>query len=361
MSPAAGPNTISNSPKVAVVLVNYKDYAERHFLPCYESLRAQSYPKQLFQVFIVDNGSTEGSRSYLAKIAPEARILSHPENLGWAGGNNIAVRAAIKEGFDYFVTLNMDTVLDRDWLRHLVDEAQQKQELHILQSKILLHGTKKINSLGNRIQFLGYGYCNGYGVEDSTTFQYPKIDFASGASMLVKREVFEKVGLFCEEYFLYGDDLEFCWRARLAGYRVGLAEKSICHHKYDFQSILNAIYYVERNRLLTLFALEKWKTLLLMLPGLLLFEVGAVIYFSLRGKAKVMVRVIRYFLRPKTWRFILDRRRGISLFRTQRDADFVRSFSGRIIFAEIRSVPFHLIVNPLIWLYWNAIRFFIVW
>ena len=350
----------SNSSRVAVVLVNYGDYAEKYLLPCYENLRAQSYPKTLFQLFIVDNSSTEESRAHLARIAPEARTLPSAKNLGWAGGNNVALRVALKEGFDYFVMLNIDTVLDRDWLKHLVNAAEQNPELQILQSKILLYGTQKINTLGNRIQFLGYGYCNGYGEKDPAGRRYP-IDFASGASMLVKREVFERVGLFCDEYFLYGDDLEFCWRARLAGYRVGLAEKSVCQHKYDFKNILNALFYVERNRLLTLFTLEKWATLLLVLPGLLLFEIGVCTYFTFRGKAGVMARVIAYFLQPKTWKFIGRRRREVGLLRTQTDAQIVREFSGPIVFAEIRSVLFQALVNPLLWLYWNVVRFFIVW
>ena len=347
--------------RVAVILVNYKDYAQRFLAPCYEGLRARSYSKEQSTLFIVDNASTDQTQSTLKRLAPEARILPNAENLGWAGGNNVAIRLALREGFDYMVSLNMDTVLDRDWLKNLVEEAEQKQEIHILQSKILLYGTDKINSLGNRIQFLGYGYCNGYGEKDSTIRQYPAIDFASGASMLVKREVFERVGLFCDEYFLYGDDLEFCWRARLAGYRVGLAEKSVCQHKYDFKNILNALFYVERNRLLTLFTLEKWTTLLLILPGLLLFEIGVCTYFTFRGKARVMARVIAYFLQPKTWKFIGRRRREVGLLRTQTDAQIVRGFSGGIVFAEIRSVPFRFLVNPLLWFYWNVVRLFIVW
>ena len=347
-------------PRIAVILINYGDYARKHFPECWRSLSEQDFPPDRAEVFIVDNATNPESQALLREIASGARILPSAENLGWAGGNNVALRVALKEGFDYFVTLNIDTVLDRDWLKHLVNAAERNPELQILQSKILLYGTQKINSLGNRIQFLGYGYCNGYGENDSIVGRYP-IDFASGASMLVKREVFERVGLFCDEYFLYGDDLEFCWRARLAGYRVGLAEKSVCQHKYDFKNILNALFYVERNRLLTLFTLEKWATLLLILPGLLLFEIGVCTHFTFRGKAGVMARVIAYFLQPKTWKFIGRRRREVGLLRTRTDAQIVRGFSGGIVFAEIRSVLFQFLVNPLLWLYWNVVRFFIVW
>jgi len=302
--------------RVAVILVNYGDYALRFLQSCYESLLAQTFPKGQWSLFIVDNASTPESRAFLEQVAKEARILPVKGNLGWAGGNNSAIRIALREGYDYFVMLNMDVVLDGEWLKHFAEDAERRGDVEIFQSKIYLHGTDRINSFGNRIQFLGYGYCNGYGRKGPVPST--PIDFASGASMLVKREVFERCGLFCEEYFLYGEDLEFCWRARLAGYRVGLAERSICYHKYDFRNILNALYYVERNRLLSLFTLEKWGTLLLTLPALLLFEMGAFLTFTLRGKGGVFVQILHYFLQKRTWRFLRDRRRQIKRLRLSR-------------------------------------------
>lgn len=346
--------------KVAVLLVNYKDYAKRYLAPCYKSLLSQDYPRDLFEIFITDNSSTEESRASIRQIAPEARILSNTENLGWAGGNNTAIREALEIDFDYIVLLNMDTVTEKDWLIRLVEKADQRKDLHILQSKILLHGTRKINSLGNRIQFLGYGYCNGYGQEEPLPSRLP-VDFASGAAMLVKREVFEKIGLFREEYFMYGDDLEFCWRARLAGYEVGLAEDSVCHHKYDFRKVVNSIGYLERNRLLTVLTLEKWQTLLMTLPALVLFQIGVLVYFTLRGKATEMAKTALYFLKPKTWKRIRKIRTEIGQLRVRKDSEVVRAFAGRIVFSEIRSVSFYLFVNPLLWAYWNVVRLFIIW
>jgi GT2 family glycosyltransferase len=311
------------------------------------------------ELFIVDNASSPESRRRIRTIAPFARLIPSVRNLGWAGGNNKGIRIALEEGFDAVALLNMDTRVEREWLRSLVEHGQRNPDLSILQSKILLYGTYRINSLGNRIQFLGYGYCHGYGQRISLG-RPDRIDFASGASMLVKREVFERIGLFREEYFLYGEDLEFCWRARLAGYRVGLAEKSVCHHKYDFRRILNAISYVERNRLLTLLALEGIWALLLTLPALILFQIGSMIYFTCRGKGNQMLKLFRYFLKKRTWILLGARRRQAQALRILPDAQIAGGFSGVIVFAEIRSAAFHLLINPLLGIYWAAARFGII-
>ena len=105
----------------------------------------------------MDNDSTPESRRLIRGIAPSAMLLPRRENLGWAGGNNVGVRVALAEGFDFVAALNMDTVVEPSWLRELVQEALARPDLHILQSKILLFGTDRLNSMGNRIQFLGYG------------------------------------------------------------------------------------------------------------------------------------------------------------------------------------------------------------
>ena len=346
--------------RVAVILVNHKKYAQTHLPECYRSLCAQTFPRERMALFIADNESTDQTHGELARIAPEARILPSTENLGWAGGNNAALRAALAEGFDYFVLLNMDTRVEPDWLAQLVRTAQERTDLQILQSKILIHGTDRVNSLGNRIQFLGYGYCNGYGQPDSDPRRYP-VDFASGAAMGVRREVFEKIGLFQENYFMYCEDTEFCWRARLAGFRVGLAERSICHHKYNLQHVVNAIDYVERNRLLTLLTLEKVGTILLTLPALIPLQIGSILYFTLQGRGRAMGRTIRYFLNWRTWVGIACRRRQIRALRVVNDGPIVKGFAGGIVFAEYHSTTFRFLINPLLRVYWALAKRLILW
>lgn len=347
-------------PRVAIILVNYGDYAQRHFSECSLSLAGQDYPRDRIGLFITDNASTEQSQSVLRRMAPSARILPQARNTGWAGGCNFALRAAMAEGFGTFVLLNMDMQLAADWLRQLMEAARNQPNVQILQSKILIYGTDRINSVGNRIQFLGYGTCNGYGLTDLPRPEEP-MDFASGACMLIKREVLEKIGLFREEYFLYYDDLEFSWRARLAGFQVGLAPRSICRHKYDFKKMRRFIYLLERNRLLTLLSLEKIPTLLLIAPALILFQTGSLLYFSATGQPREMLRLIGFFLRPSCWRNVLRWRKENGVLRKRADREIAGNFAGRIRFAEIRSPFFQTVVNPLLKAYWGVARRLIFW
>ena len=352
---------VAPTPRVVVILVNYQDYATQHLGACYQSLLGQIYPRERWALFVVDNDSTAITRRAIAQRAPRARILEVGENLGWAGGNNAGIRTALQEVCEFVVALNMDTTVDPSWLERLVEYAEAHPHLHILQSKILLHGTGCINSLGGKIQFLGYGYCLRYAYEDAPLPDHDPIDFASGASMLVRREVFERIGLFRDEYFMYGEDLEFCWRARLAGFHIGVADKSICHHRYDFTKIQRALFYVERNRLTTMLTLPRLGTILLLLPGLILFQCGALLYFTFRGWGRTAWALIGHFLRPATWWRISRRRRELASRRVIRDAEIVRGFSGIIVFAEIRSRVFRYLINPLLWLYWTMVRWLIVW
>lgn len=349
-----------SSPKVAVIVLHHADYAQRYLEPCYRSLQRQTYPGEQFQIFLVGNGVSDATRAFIARVAPEARTVELTRNRGWTGGNNAAIRIALAEGAQYLVLLNVDTIVDPAWLAALIEAAKTDPTTHIWQSTILLNGTGKIHSVGNRIHYLGYGYCHGYG-HDAAHAPQGVMDFASGAAMLVRRDVFDAIGLFRQEYFIYGDDLEFCWRARLAGFHVGLAERSMCHHVYDFTARLTKLYYFQRNRLLTLLTLPRLRTLALTAPCLLMSELVLAGYFVARGEGQAMRGVARYFLRPRTWRIIRLRRRQIHRLRQRPDAAIVKQFAGRIVFAEMDHPLFRYVANPLLACYWALAKPFIVW
>lgn len=347
-------------PKTAIILVNWRAYAKGYLAEFWESLENQTYPKESFSVFIADNETSPESREGIKSIAQDAHIIPNKENLGWAGGNNTAIKKAQKEDFKYFAIVNMDTVLDKNWLSELVKKAEE-DKFDIIQSKIIIPEKNIINSLGNRIQFLGYGYCNCYGKPASCSSFNTTMDYASGASMLVKKEVFARIGFFREEFFMYHDDLEFCWRARLAGFNVGLAEKSICYHKYIFSSTIDHLYYMDRNRLLTLFTLEKTGTIILTLPFLIAFEFAMTFYNILKGWGKERLRLFRYLFSADFRKYIKRVRQEVKKYRRLKDADIVKGFAGKIVFAEIDNTILKYILNPIMSFYWFMVRNLIFW
>ncbi len=347
--------------RVAVIVLIHDDYAERYLAECHASLVAQTYPAESFTVFVVNNGVFVESRRLAARAAPQARFIDHATNLGWTGGVNSALRVALEEGYEAVALLNVDAVVHPMWLAELVAAAEAHPAAHIVQSQILLYGTNTINSLGNRLHYLGYGTCHGYGATRAMLPKTIAIDCASGAAMLVRREVFEAIGLFREDYFIYYDDVEFCWRARLAGFRVALAERAICSHHYRFQKSPESLYLLQRNRLLTLLTLQRLRTLLVIAPCLVVSELVMGAYFISHGWAGVCGRLLRYFARPATWRLIAARRREVRALRCRSDAEIVKRFTGTVRFAELDHPLLRYVLNPLLGLYWLVVRALIVW
>lgn len=342
-------------PRIAVILVYHHASAKQDLPGCYASLLAQTAPP--FTLFIVDQASTIETRQWIAGAAPMARIVPSARNEGWGAGNNQALRLALAEGFEQAVLLNVDTRVEAGWLQELVQMAVAREDWQIVQSLLLGFRTATVQSAGNRLHYLGYGYCEGVG----PISRCRRADFASGAAMLVKREVFDAIGLFRDDYFLYYDDAEFCWRARLAGYGIGVAVQSVCYHRDDAGKAWRFLYNLERNRLTTLLTLARWRTVCLLFPCLVVAQLVSWGYFVYQGQGRVGVQLLRHFLRGTTWRELLRRRRRIQRLRKVRDAEIVGQFAGRLGFVGVRSRLLQYLVNPMLQGYWGVTRRLIVW
>jgi len=347
--------------KVGVIIVNFTGYAERFLADCIASLRAQERPDFLWQLYIIDNCSTESSRAYLQQNAPEAVVIPRPDG-NYSAANAAGIERAVKDDCRYFVVANMDVIFAPDWLLELV-KAIEPEDVGIAQSKILLPGKNKINSAGNITHFLGFGFTRGYGEVDGG--QYDAIGeingYASGCSLIIKKEMIEKIGNYDSKYYMYHDDLELGWRARLAGYKIAFAPRSIVYHKYEFSRSVKMLYYMERNRYLAIFSFYKLPTLFLILPPLIIMDLGMLFYSILNGWFLVKLKVYWYFLQPRTWRHIFAVRRRIKKFRVMPDKNITRRLAGKVEYQEIMNPVLRYVVNPFFNLYWRIIRGIIIW
>ncbi|HMB25834.1 MAG TPA: glycosyltransferase family 2 protein [Patescibacteria group bacterium] len=352
--------------KTAVILVNYKDYAKKFLSECRQSLQEQSYKD--FKVFIVDNASSEDSEKYLKQKYPEAEIIPRKDG-NYAAANNAGIKKAREQGIDLYVIANMDTRFDRFWLENLVKAFEGAKNPGMVQSKILLYpedgnfNKAKINSLGNELHYLGFGFTRGYKKSDSA--DRPEISrikgYASGCSYITDRKVVDKIGLYNEEYFMYHDDLEMGWRAKLAGYEVYLADKSVVYHKYEFSRSVRMIYYMERNRYLALFTYYKLATVLLLLPIVIFLELGMIVYSLFGGWLWQKLRIKGYFLRPSTWKKIHRAKKQIKNLREKKDSQVLPDMVKEIKFQEIENIILNKIINPLMWGYYKIIKLIIRW
>lgn len=353
---------------VGIILVNYKDYAKRFLDECRDSMRAQTYPRDRIKFYIVDNCSSEESKEYLRDNFEEAAIIPRLDG-NYCAANNAGLKRAHLDGCEYFVIANMDAKFDPRWLEELVLAMESSEKIGAAQSKILLYPKTEaewqnpmINSLGNLFHFLGFGFTDGYNTPDRNIEGYPELKgYASGCSLILKKEVLDAIGGYNEEYYMYHDDLELGWKIKLAGYEIVLAPHSIAYHKYEFNRSVKMVYYMERNRYLAIYSYYKLGTILLIFPAILAMDLGMLFYSFPGGWAKEKLRVYLYFLQPRTWRSIQIERRRIRRFRRRKDCEIVKGFSGKVLFQEINNPVLEHIANPVFNLYWSIMKRIIIW
>lgn len=346
-------------PRVAVIIVNYNSGDD--LACCLTSLQRADADSQQLEVLVVDNASTDNSLQKARQAMPSARFIKTGRNRGFAGGNNVALRLAQEEGHDYAYLLNPDTEVSPGFLSETLRVASSDEAIAAVQSKVMLWSDKaRINTIGNRMHYLGVGFTGECGKPDHPA---PPGDvcFASGAAMLLRLSALAETGLFNEEFFLYQEDADLCWRLRLQGYRIVLAPQSVVYHKYAFSRSSSKFYYLERNRYLMLFQNDRLRTLLAVFPPLAAMHVGMIVHSLLNGWGREQLRLHAYFARRRNWRSLLATRRRIQAKRKTPDRDIARYWSGTIDFDGLDGPLLRYVVNPLLAAYWRLIRPVIRW
>ena len=358
-------------PKVAIVYLSYnsRPYLEQVFL----SLERLNYPKDKLEVIVVDNASPDGSAEELRKIAG-VTFFPLPENLGFAGGNNVGMEHALLHGADYVYLLNNDAKLHPEAIREAVEMAERDANVGSVQSLIRLWQDEEgLNVTGGMVHFLGFGYARDNGRrcehpvsgEDTgcwiESLDGSEIAYASGAAVLYRASALREAGVLEPFYFMYHDDLELGWRIRLAGYRNVLAARSVAFHHYEFRRSIKKLYWMERARLIVLLSHLKIGTLLVLLPFLLALEIALLAFAAKGGWLKDKLCVYLDLLSPKTWRHIAAKRRASALIRKLPDREIVRLWTGKIEHQETSSPVVDRFANPLLSAIWFCLKRVIVW
>ena len=345
------------APKIAALVVAWNAVRQGHAADLLTSLRNVTYPA--WSLFVGDNGSADDSAAVFADF-PGATVIQFGENLGFAEANNRLAELAIAAGFEYAYLLNQDCVVEPDFLQPAIDLAEADPSIGTVQSRILLHADpSRLNTIGNAIHFLGFGFSLGSG---RPVAEFPReawnsrdIAYASGAGMLVRLDVVRRIGLFERDFFLYHEDLDFGWQLRLVGLRSVTAFDSVVRHKWSFSKDPGKHYWLERNRWLVLLENYEATTLFLLAPALALFEIGILGYAAKSGFLREKLRVYGEFLRWSTWRALLARRRRKQGRRTVRDRRIFDVMTGVIETPEIDG-PALRIANRLFAAYFRIIR-----
>lgn len=249
---------------VNIIVINYNGLDNT--LDCLESLRKLVKGQYSIDVLVVENGSTDGSTQALSRLR-DIHLLISPRNLGFAGGANLGIREAIRRYADYVLILNNDTVVHPHLVKNLI---VSRKYADIISPKIYFapgfefHKSRyKKADLGRVIWYAGgtIDWKNiigvHFGVDQVDHGQFNRrlsIDLATGAAMFASRQVFDRIGLFDEKYFLYLEDMDFCTRAKRAGAKIFFEPSAILWHKNASSTGGSGSniqdYYISRNRLL---------------------------------------------------------------------------------------------------------------
>lgn len=292
-------------PRVSVVVTNWN--GRKWLSTCLGALAEQTY--QNFDVLVVDNGSTDGSVEYLAETFPAVRVIANGSNLGFPAAVNQGIRAS--EGA-YVVTLNNDTSADPGWLAALVDAAESDSRVGMCASKMLFSESPQIiNSTGICIDRTAIAWDRLVGEWDDPAETEPVEVFGPCAgAALYRRQMLDEIGLFDDDFFIYLEDVDLAWRARLAGWRcLHVPAARILHHHSatmvegsPFKNFLlgrNKVWLVVKNYPLP--------SGLLYLPLVLLYDLGTLPYRQLVRGDWSAVRGRWHGLH--TWRRVWKKRR----------------------------------------------------
>ena len=331
---------------------------EKHFLEdCLGSLQQQTYDN--LDIYLLDNHSTDGSVEYVQTNFPRVRILSFPTNLGYAKANNNGLITGFEQGADYCLVVNSDIRCDP----HMVAELVNTHERHLakgikaglVQPVILLFDEpEKLNTAGNAIHYLGFGYCSDYKRPYVPLSGDREIISVSGAAMLVSRAYYEDIGLINEDFFIYNEDQNYSWRGLLKGYKHFVSARAEMRHKYRFKSYPFKFYHSEKNRLMILLENYEARTLVLMAPILFINEAFLLVHALLN----------RWFINKlKGWwyvgthlKHIRKVRKEIQSARSTGDRELIARFEPRLEFEATDNFATKHIINPMYAAYYRFLK-----
>ncbi len=285
--------------KVFIIILNWNQ--PKLTIECLESIKKLHVKNFKLQIVVVDNGSTDGSVALIKSQIPMSNdqweILETGENLGFAAGNNVGIKYALKNDADYVVLLNNDTEVDSGLIDGLLKTFEENPKAGVVSPKIYFakgfefyKDRYKDSELGKVIWYAGGNmdwnnvYGSNHGVDEVDEGQFEKVsetDFATGCCIMFPAKVLNKVGLFNEKYYLYMEDADLSQRIRIAKYQILYTPYGYLWHKVSQSSGIGSQlndYFITRNRLM--FGMK---------------------YASLRTKVALLRESIRFMQNGRRW------------------------------------------------------------
>lgn len=241
-------------PPIAIVVLNWNGRDDT--LACLSSVGKIAYPN--FRVIVVDNGSADDSVAAIRAAFPDVEIIETGRNLGFAGGNNVGIRRALAQSADYVLLLNNDTEVDPGILSAFVAAAERFPDAGVFSGKIYYHAEPnriwyaggQWNPKNARFDLVGEGLLDN-GINYSNTCE---TGYACGCAFFLPAGRLREIGLLDEDFFLYFEETDWCFRAKAAGHSSNFVPDAKLWHKvsvsFGGEGSPLALYFITRNRLL---------------------------------------------------------------------------------------------------------------
>jgi GT2 family glycosyltransferase len=227
---------LDKKPKVFVIVLNYN--GKETIQACLNSVFQSDYPN--FEVVVADNDSKDGSLELARNLFSKAHFIKNQTNIGFARGNNVAIRFALEKMADYIFLLNNDAAIETSTLSNLIKISETKKDIGIFSPVIYS---------GNKIWFSG-GDINWMKMKNEhrtkmTRKEISICEYVTGCAMLIKKEVFKNTGLFDEDYFLYYEDADFCLRGRFNGFKSAVVKSAkVRHDEKSNENMEQKVYWL---------------------------------------------------------------------------------------------------------------------
>ena len=331
--------------EVTAIVLAWQD--DPHLASCVMSLLASTGAR--VTVVLIDNGCTNVDLAALGQL-DNVKLLTPHHNLGYASGCNLGAAAAQD---DVLVFVNSDCTVAERTLATLADAALRLEGL-VTASVRLSDQPDQLNSAGNPVHFLGFSWAGSMGQTAPRAEAERDVASVSGACFAVKRSVWTELGGFPDAYFAYHEDVELSLRCWLAGRTVRYVPQAIAYHHYEFSRNPEKMYLVERNRLLTWLTILQIRTLALLLPAMIIAEIGLLLVAAKHGWLRQKLRGWFWLVQHRDW--IFDRRRYALKQRCRSDRDLAFVMSGIFNPGGGAMPPAAAYANMPLQIYWRVVR-----
>lgn len=270
--------------EVSVVIPNFNGIA---FLDSVlASLEGQTLNN--FEVILVDNGSTDGSCSFVTANYPWVHLIELSENFGFCGAVNAGIRAAKAP---YVLLLNNDTEVKEDFVEEMLAAIRRHKNAFSCGARMVqYHDRDKLDDVGNYYCALGWSFARGRGKDIHAYETEDRIFSACAGAAIYRKKILEKIGYFDEEHFAYLEDTDISYRARIYGYENWYAPKAIVYHVGSGTS--GSRYnqfktrYSSRNNIYLIYKNMPLLQIILNLPFLVTGFLVKFLFFAVKGMGK---------------------------------------------------------------------------